>query len=104
MTLLSHGLAGELEDYSVGCNTLWPRTTIATAAIKNLSNHLMNISRTVDIMADAAHIILTSDSKKTNDQFFIDDEVLASVGVTDLQKYKCNPEVQDTKLRPCFMS
>jgi len=63
----------------------------------------MNISRTVDIMADAAHVILTSDSKKTNDKFFIDDEVLASIGVIDLQKYKCNPNIPDHKLRADFM-
>ena len=86
MTLITHGLAEELENYGIGCNTLWPRTAIATAAVNNLlgGGPVINASRTVDIMADSAYIILTSNSKKTNDQFFMDDEVLAGVGITDL--------------------
>lgn len=54
-------------------------------------------------MADAAHVILTSDSKKTNDKFFIDDEVLAAVGVVDLHKYKVNPKIKDHELVIDFM-
>lgn len=55
----------------------------------------VNGSRTPEIMADSAYVILTSNSKITNDQFFIDDEVLAAVGVNDLQKYKVNPNLKD---------
>ncbi len=54
-------------------------------------------------MGDAAYLILTSDSKITNNQFFMDDEVLASVGITDLQKYKVNPNVKDHELIIDFM-
>jgi citronellol/citronellal dehydrogenase len=86
MTLLTHGMAEELSEYGIGCNTLWPRTAIATAAVQNLlgGDGTINGSRTPEIMGDSAHVILTSDSRKTTDQFFLDDEVLAAVGVTDL--------------------
>ena len=105
MTLLTHGMAEELENYGIGCNTLWPRTAIATAAVQNLlgGGPVINCSRTPDIMADAAHIILTSNAKKTNDKFFMDDEVLAGVGIYDLQKYKVNPNVKDHELIIDFM-
>jgi citronellol/citronellal dehydrogenase len=105
MTLVTHGLAKELEDYKVGCNTLWPRTAIATAAVKNLlgGDSSMNASRTPAIMADSAYIILTSDSQKTNDNFFMDDVVLASEGVLDLTKYRCNPDLREDQLFTDFM-
>ena len=69
MTLLTHGMSKELEDYRIGCNTLWPRTMIATAAVQNLlgGDDSVNASRSTDIMADAAYEILTSDSSKTTD-------------------------------------
>lgn len=69
MTLLSHGMSEELSDYGIGCNTLWPKTTIATAAVMNLLGGKESVakSRTPEIMADAAYIIITSDPKKTND-------------------------------------
>jgi citronellol/citronellal dehydrogenase len=81
MTFTSHGLAEELREDGIGCNTLWPRTAIATAAVQNLlgGDESMRQSRTPEIMADSAYEILCSDSKKTTDQFFIDDEVLLSV-------------------------
>lgn len=105
MTLLTHGMAEELADYGIGCNTLWPRTAVATAAVQNLlgGDTTINGSRTPEIMADAAYVILTSDSRATTDQFFLDDEVLASVGVVDLQKYKVNPNVKDHELMVDFM-
>jgi len=105
MTLITHGLSGELENDGIACNTLWPRTAVATAAVRNLlgGGPTIDGSRTPEIMADAAHVILTSDAKKTNDQFFIDDEVLAAVGVHDLQKYKVNPNIPDHKLIIDFM-
>lgn len=86
MTLVTHGMSEELLDYGIGCNTLWPRTAIATAAVMNLlgGDTSFNGSRKPEIMADAAHVILTSDSRKTNNQFFLDDECLAAIGVVDL--------------------
>ena len=105
MTLLTHGMAEELENDGIACNTLWPRTAIATAAVKNLlgGGPVVNKSRTPDIMGDAAYVILTSDAKKTTDQFFMDDEVLAAVGVKDLTKYKVNKDVKDHDLIIDFM-
>lgn len=83
MTLVTHGLAGELKDDGIGCNTLWPRTSVSTAAVQNIlgGDFAMANSRTPAILADAAHVILTSDSKLTTDNFFIDDEVLISNGL-----------------------
>lgn len=105
MTLITHGLSQELENDGIACNTLWPRTAVATAAVKNLlgGDTTINGSRTPEIMGDSAHVILTSDSKLTTDQFFIDDEVLAAVGVVDLEKYKVNPNVKDHQLMTDFM-
>lgn len=84
MTLLTHGLAGELADDGIACNTLWPRTAIKTAAVQNLlgGDSTMAGSRSETIMADAAHVILSADSRKTTDNFFLDDEVLISDGMT----------------------
>lgn len=94
MTLITHGLAGELKDDGIACNTLWPRTAISTAAVQNVlgGDEVMNSSRTEGIMSDSAYVILTADAKKTSDNFFLDDEVLISNGATidDLTKY--NPK------------
>ena len=91
MTLITHGLSGELKDDGIACNTLWPRTYVATAAVNNIlgGESSMAGSRTPAIMADSAQVILTSDSKQTTDNFFLDDEVLISNGLTidDLNKY-----------------
>ena len=105
MTLLTYGMSDELADDNIGCNTLWPRTAIATAAVQNLlgGDDTMNGSRTPEIMADSAYVILTSDSSSTTGQFFIDDHVLASSGTTDLTKYKCNPKLRDDQLVIDFM-
>ena len=69
MTLITHGMSNELQEYGIGCNTLWPRTAIATAAVQNLlgGDESVNGSRTPEIMADSAYVILTSDSRATND-------------------------------------
>ncbi len=60
------------------------------------------MSRNELIMADAAHVILTSNSRKTTGQFFLDDEVLASVGVTNLDKYKVSKDIDDKSLMPDY--
>ncbi|MFE3053174.1 SDR family oxidoreductase [Nocardia sp. NPDC059239] len=93
MSLTTLGLSEELHKYGIGVNSLWPRTTIATAAVKNLlgGEEMVATSRTPDIYADAAYLVLTSPAKDTTGNFFIDDEVLASHGITDLDKYRVVP-------------
>ena len=81
-------------------NALWPRTAIATAAIKMIGGDAaMKVSRKPEIMADAAHAILVRPAKEVTGRFFIDDEVLAEQGVTDLTHYAVDPSA---KLMPDF--
>lgn len=84
-------MSEEFKEEGIACNTLWPRTAIATSAVKNLlgGEALMKMSRKPEIMSDAAYIILTSDSRKTTGNFYLDDEVLASEGETKMEKYNC---------------
>ncbi|MFE3754158.1 SDR family oxidoreductase [Nocardia tengchongensis] len=93
MSLTTLGLSEELRKYGIGVNSLWPRTTIATAAVKNLlgGEQMIATSRTPDIYADAAYLVLTSPAKDTTGNFFIDDDVLAAHGITDLDKYRVTP-------------
>ncbi len=93
MSLTTLGLAEELKGDGIGVNSLWPRTTIATAAVKNLlgGDAMVANSRTPDIYADAAYAVITSPGTSTTGNFFIDDEVLTSHGVTDLDKYRVVP-------------
>ena len=93
MTLVALGLAAELRDAGVASNALWPRTLVATAAVQNLLGGDATIrgSRTPDIMGDAAHVILTRPSRECTGNFFVDDDVLRSVGVTDFSKYQVVP-------------
>jgi citronellol/citronellal dehydrogenase len=89
MSLCTLGLAAELKDRSIAANSLWPRTLIATAAVMNLlgGEQAMNQSRTPEIVSDAAHAILTRPAAECTGNFFIDDEVLAEEGITDLDRY-----------------
>ena len=93
MSLVVLGLAGELRPKGVAVNALWPRTTIATAAVKNLlgGDALMNASRTPDILADAAYMIFAKPAKEFTGQFLIDDTFLVGEGVTDFDKYRVDP-------------
>lgn len=86
MSLCVLGMSEEFRDDKIAVNALWPRTSIATAAVHYAlgGDSMMRLSRTDEIMADSAYVILTSKSANTTGKFFIDDEVLASVGVTDL--------------------
>ncbi len=104
MSMCVLGMAGEYKSAGIAFNALWPRTAIATAAVNNHlgGDAVMKISRTVDIMADAAHVILTKDSREYTGNFCIDDEVMESVGVTDLKKYQVNPELSIDQLAPDF--
>lgn len=89
MSMIALGLSAELKQFNIAANTLWPRTTIATAAVNNLlgGKDLMNRSRTTDIMADAAYYILVKSAVECTGNSFIDEGVLADEGITDLTKY-----------------
>ncbi|HEV2570673.1 NAD(P)-dependent oxidoreductase [Methylocella sp. CPCC 101449] len=93
MSMVVLGLAGELRRKGIAVNALWPRTTIATSAIKNLlgGDALMQASRTPDILADAAHMIFCSPAKTLTGQFIIDDTFLYENGVRDFDQYRVNP-------------
>jgi citronellol/citronellal dehydrogenase len=93
MSLVALGLAGELRDKGIAVNALWPRVTIATAAIKNLlgGERVMRMSRTPEIMADAAYTIFHKPAASFTGHFLIDDSFLAAEGVTDFEKYRAWP-------------
>ena len=101
MSLCVLGMAEEFKEKGIAVNALWPRTAIATAAVKNIlgGDELVKVSRTPEIMADAAHVILTKDSKEFTGNFCIDDNLLADNGVTDFSKYA---EVPFSQLAPDF--
>ncbi len=99
MSLVTVGLAAELAGDGIAANSLWPRTTIDTAAIRNVVGaELANRSRTPEIMADAAHAILNRPSREATGNFYIDDEVLAAEGVTDFAKYRLCEREEDLQL------
>ena len=93
MSMCVLGMAGEFREAGVAVNALWFRTTIATAAIKNLlgGEEAISRSRTPEIAADAAHAILTRPSREATGQFFIDEDVLREAGVTDFDVYAVTP-------------
>ncbi len=92
MSLCMLGMAREFAADGIACNCLWPRTTIATAAIENnFPEAILRASRQPAIVADAAHVILTRDSKVCSGNFFIDEEVLRDEGVTDFERYAVTP-------------
>ncbi len=96
MSLCVLGMAEELAPKGIAVNGLWPKTTIATAAVKNLlgGEPVMRGSRKPEIMGDAAHHVLTRDSRECTGNFFLDEEVLAEAGVTDLEGYSVEPGAQ----------
>jgi citronellol/citronellal dehydrogenase len=89
MSLCTLGLAEELRERGIAANSLWPRTLIATAAVQNLLGGAKSMSqaRTPEIVADAAWAILTRSPAEATGNFYIDDEVLAEEGITDLGRY-----------------
>ncbi len=95
MSMCVLGMAGEFREQGVAVNALWPRTAIATAAVKNLlgGDEMIKRSRKPEIMADAAHYILTRPSREFTGNFCIDDEVMESAGVTDLSRYAVDPSM-----------
>ncbi|WP_207492053.1 SDR family oxidoreductase [Aridibaculum aurantiacum] len=93
MTMIALGLAGELKKYNIAANTLWPQTTIATAAVQNLlgGDALIKMSRKPEIIADAAYYILQKPATECTGNTFIDEQVLAQEGITDLEHYAVVP-------------
>lgn len=89
MSMCVLGMSEEFRSDGIGINALWPRTAIATAAVRNLlgGDDTIQGCRTAAIMSDAAHVILTRPSRECTGNFFIDDDVLRSAGVTDFDKY-----------------
>lgn len=96
MSMCVLGMAAEFKDQGVAVNALWPKTIIATAAVLNLlgGSEVARQSRKADIMADAAHYIFTRPSRECTGNFFIDEDVLTSAGVTDFEKYATTPGVK----------
>jgi len=93
MSMMTIGWAVELKKNKIAANSLWPRTTIATAAVKNLlgGDALIKMSRDPEILADAAYYILKQPSTECTGNLFIDEDVLAKEGITDLEKYAVTP-------------
>lgn len=93
MSMIAYGLSAELKPFGIAANALWPKTTIATAAVNNLlgGEMLMKLSRTPAIIADSVHFILQQPAAQYTGQFLLDEEVLAQAGITDLDCYAYVP-------------
>ena len=95
MSMCVLGMSEEFRNTGIAVNALWPRTAIDTAALQMIPGIDTAACRTPEILADAAYVILNRPSKETTGNFFVDDEVLASVGVTELDKYSVVPGTKD---------
>lgn len=94
MSMCTLGMAEEFKSAGIAVNSLWPKTTIATAAVEfNFPKEIMRASRTPAIMADAAYAILTSDAREVTGNFFIDEDLLRSRGMQDFSQYAIDPKV-----------
>ncbi|KAI8868281.1 short-chain dehydrogenase/reductase SDR [Ramicandelaber brevisporus] len=104
MSMCVLGMAEEFRDDGVAVNALWPLTIINTAALQAIPGASEQIAqgRVPEIMADAAHIILTKDSKTFTGNFCVDEIVLREHGVQDLRKYLCDPKADEEQLIPDF--
>lgn len=93
MSMVMFGLAEELREAGIACNALWPRTTVATAAVEFAlgGEAMLRQSRKPEIMADAAHALLCRPARSCTGRFLLDDEVLAEEGVTDFDRYRHDP-------------
>jgi citronellol/citronellal dehydrogenase len=93
MSMMTLGWAAEFKKYNIAANSLWPVTTIATSAVKNLlgGDYLMNRSRKPEILADSAFHILKQSSKECTGHLFLDEDVLKAAGMTDLSEYAVTP-------------
>lgn len=105
MSMCVLGMAEEFKPFNIGVNALWPRTAIHTAAMEMLSGPESDqYSRKPDIMADAAYEVLSRDPKTTSGNFFVDEEILKSIGVTDLTHYACHPENANVLMPDFFLN
>jgi len=95
MSMCVLGMSEEFRKTGIAVNALWPRTAIDTAALQMIPGIDTAACRTPEILADAAYVILNRPAKETTGNFFVDDEVLASVGVTDLEGYSVVPGTKD---------
>ena len=95
MSMCVLGMSEEFRKTGIAVNALWPRTAIDTAALQMIPGVDTAACRTPEILADAAYVILNRESKDCTGNFFVDDEVLASVGITDLEKYSVVPGTTD---------
>ena len=95
MSMCVLGMAEEFKRDGLGVNALWPRTVIDTAALQMIPGIDALAGRTPQILADAAHIIFNRDAKECTGNFFVDDVLLASEGITDLEKYSVTPGTKD---------
>jgi citronellol/citronellal dehydrogenase len=104
MSLCVLGMAEELKPQKIAVNALWPRTVIATAAVQNLlgGDATVRGSRSPDIMADAAHVILTRKSSEFTGNFCVDEDLLRSTGVSDFSRYAMTPGMKDEDLIPDY--
>jgi citronellol/citronellal dehydrogenase len=102
MTMATLGMAAEFAGDGIAANTLWPRTTIATAAVRFAlgGDRMMALSRTPEIYADAAYQVLTQPSRSFTGQTLIVEDVLAAAGITDLSRYAAVPGTPDSALVP----
>jgi len=91
MSMCVLGMAEEFRDEGIGINALWPRTVIATAAIQMIPGVNFDNCRKPEIMADAAHAVLTRPARSTTGNFFLDEDVLREAGVTDFDRYAVKP-------------
>ena len=95
MSLVAHGLAEELGKHNVASNCLWPRTSLDTAAVRNvIGEELVKGSRKPSIYADAAYAVLKRDSSSCTGNFFLDQDVLEEEGITDFDQYAIDPEAK----------
>jgi citronellol/citronellal dehydrogenase len=95
MSMCVLGMAEEFKRDGIAVNALWPRTAIDTAALQMIPGVDTDFCRKPEILSDTAYIILNRDSKTTTGNFFVDDEVLVSEGITDLEKYSVKPGTTD---------
>jgi len=96
MSMCVLGMAEEFRDSGIAVNALWPKTAIATAAVENLlgGEEAMRCCRKPEIMADAAHAVITNTSRECTGNFFVDEQVLEGQGVTDFEKYVLTPNAE----------
>ena len=104
MSMCVLGMAEEFKAAGIAFNALWPRTAVATAAVRNLlgGEEAVACSRKPEIVADAAYAVLCRDSRSCTGRFLIDEDVLREEGVTDLQTYQVDPDMAPEKLMPDF--